>query len=54
MARRGLLSVLNTVYLYQRKLDKKNGRLWPEVRAELATIADLLPLAEENLRREDL
>ena len=52
MVRRPLLSVLWQSYRYMRALGKRVGELWPEVRAELATSADLLVMAEASLRRE--
>ena len=52
LVRRPLLSILWQVYRYMRVLGCRVGRLWPEVRAELATAADLLTLARTSLRRE--
>ena len=51
MARGPRLAILWQSYRYTRVLGKRVGRLWPEVRAELATAADLLCLAEASLRR---
>ena len=52
MCRRPLLSVLWQSYRFIRALGRRVGVLWPEVRAELATAADLLCLAQASLRRE--
>jgi hypothetical protein len=52
LARRPLLSVLWQCYRFARLLGRRVGPLWPEVRAELATSADLLCLAEASLRPE--
>ncbi len=46
-----MLSVLWQYYRFIRVLGNRAGKLWPEVRAELATSADILCLAEANLRR---
>merc|ERR1711969_173398 len=52
LVRRPLLSILWQCYRFIKALGNRAGKLWPEVRAELATSADLLCLAEANLRRE--
>ena len=51
LVRRPLLSILWQSYRFMRALGRRVGRLWPEVRAELATAKDLLVLAKSSLRR---
>lgn len=51
LCRRPLLCLVWQCYRFIKALDRRVGELWPEVRRELAAMADLLPLAEGDLRR---